>query len=151
ELSRRPAHRDLIDQMTSQLVAGRSPGAQAVSLRVAVLEAQQRRADLEALLSRMVTDTNSFELLEQIGGIASERSMDAVRVQSLERQIELTQDPVDRMRLWLSLMQLHESRNQVAAARQVVEQLYAQNPKILGVVRARVDFAWRQKDYDRGL
>jgi tetratricopeptide (TPR) repeat protein len=151
ELARRPAHRDLIDQVTAQLVAGQNPGPEAVTLRVAVLEAQQRRAELEAFLARMIDGTTSFELLEQIGTIASSRRMDAVRTQGIERQIALTQDPVDRMRLRLSLMQLHESRNEIDAARQVMETLYRENPKILGVVRARVDFAWRQKDQDGAL
>jgi Tfp pilus assembly protein PilF len=151
ELARRPAHRELIDQVTAQLVAGQNPGAEAVELRVAVLEAQLRRSDLEAFLSELVENATSFELLERIAGVASSRRMDAVRVESLERQIALTQDPVDRMRLRLSLMQLHESRHEGAAARQVIEELYRDNPKILGVVRACVDFAWRQKDPDRAL
>jgi tetratricopeptide (TPR) repeat protein len=151
ELSRRPAHRELVDQVTAQLVAGQNPGAEAVGLRVAVLEAQLRRDDLAAFLSELVETTTSFELLEQISNIASSRRLDAVRVQGLERQIALTQDPVDRMRLRLSLMQLHESGNEVAAARQVIEELYRENPKILGVVRARVDFAWRHNDHGRAL
>ncbi len=151
ELARRPAQRELVDQVTAQLVAGQNPGSEAVSLRVSVLEAQQRGDDLAALLSQLVENTTSFELLEQISNIASSRRLDAVRVQSLERQIALTQDPVDRMRLRLSLMQLHEGRNETAAARQVIDALYEENPKILGVVRAAVDFSWRQKDHDRAL
>ena len=151
ELSRRPAHRELIDQLSAQLVAGQNPGPEAVTLRVAVLEAQQRRADLEQFLSRMIETTTSFELLEQIGNIASSRRLDAVRAQGIERQIALTQDPVDRMRLRLALMQLHEGRNDVAAARQVIDELYGENSRVLGVVRAQVDFAWWQNDHDRSL
>ncbi|MEX2301625.1 MAG: hypothetical protein WD733_11845 [Bryobacterales bacterium] len=151
ELSRRPAHRELIDQLSAQLVAGQNPGPEAVTLRVAVLEAQQRRADLDQFLSRMIETTTSFELLEQIGNIASSRRLDAIRAQGIERQIALTQDPVDRMRLRLALMQLHEGRNDVAAARQVIDELYGENSRVLGVVRARVDFAWRQNEHDRAL
>jgi hypothetical protein len=150
-LSRRSDHRDAIDQITGRMAAGQTPSAAAVSLRVAVLEAQERYADLGAFLGRLAGDTTSFELLDRVTQLASTWRLDDVRVAALERRIELTNDPVDRMRLRLSLMRTLESVGKTAEAREVVETVYRENPRILGVVRGTADFHWRNKDHDRAL
>ena len=131
ELSRRPEHRDLVDQVTAQLVAGQNPGA---GSRIACAWRCSRRSFAARISKRfcreLVEDTRlRSSCSSRSANIASSRQLDAVRVQCLERQIELTQDPVDRMRLRLSLMQLHESRNDVAAARQVIDAALSREPQ----------------------
>ena len=151
QLASRPAHRDRIDSLTARLAAGADPDPDSVSLRVDVLAAQKRDDDIDALLPRLAASTSSFELLDRLRNIAAARRNDEVRLKVLERQIELTSDPLDRTRLRLSLMHQLEDAKRVEPARQVIETLYREQPRILGVVRGAVDFHWRQKNYERAL
>ena len=49
------------------------------------------------------------------------------------------------------LVQLYENRNDFTSAQRVIEALYRENPKILGVVRSTVDFYWRIKSYPQAI
>jgi tetratricopeptide (TPR) repeat protein len=150
-LARRPALAPLVEEATAELVAGASPPLPAVDLRVAVLEAQERREDLQEFLLRLTANTSDWELLEKIDAIAERQGMDSVRERSLERQIALTHDPVDRLRLRLALASFHESKRNLEAAASVLESLYRENPTILGIARANVDFNWRQERRERAI
>ncbi|HSA91682.1 MAG TPA: hypothetical protein VLE48_01615, partial [Terriglobales bacterium] len=150
-LARRPAFRQLADELTARVVAVPDPPEEAINLRVAVLEAQDRRADVEKMLASLVESTTSLELLARIEGLAQQQDFHGVRARSIEHRIALTGDPVERMRLRLSLTRFRESRQELDAARRDLETLYADNPKVLGVVRASVDFHWRNKDPQRAL
>ena len=150
-LARRAAYRDQIDQATAALVSGAAPEASAIALRVGVLDVLRRHDDLAALLQRLATQTTSLELLDQVNTLAANHGVEDVRVKVVERQIELTRDPVEKMRLRLALMRLHEAQKDLDSAGRVIEALYIEQPKILGVIRGAVDFHWRTKDYDRGL
>ena len=150
-LARRAAYRDQIDRATAALVNGAEPEASAIALRVGVLDVLRRHDDLAALLQRLATQTTSLELLDQVNTLAANHGVQDVRVKVVERQIELTRDPVEKMRLRLALMRLHEAQKDLDSADRVIEALYAEQPKILGVIRGAVDFHWRAKDYVRGL
>jgi tetratricopeptide (TPR) repeat protein len=150
-LAKRPQHRSLVDQATSKSVAGANPSAAAVNLRVAVLEALDRRDDLEKFLTTLTQNAMSLELLERIEPIAERQGFDSLRERSLERRIGLTTDPVERLRSRLALARFHEAKGDVAAARRVMESLFADNPTLLGVVRATVDFYWRNKIWDSAI
>ncbi len=145
-LARRSAYREAIEQASSRLVAGRSPSAAALRLRAELLRSQDRSDELRALLLRLAGDVESTALLAELDALAAGRDLELVRVRTLERRIELTQDPVTAMRLRLELMRLHESQRDFAAARRVVDALYAENPRILGVVRARTDYLGRRNE-----
>lgn len=145
ELAKRPAHRATVEQATAKGVSGPNPRALAVSLRVAVLEAQHRRNDLKKFLLALVEGAPSWELLESVDRIAEQQGFETVRERSLERQIALATDPVDRMRLRLTLARFHEGRRDIESARRVLEALDQEHPTVLGVVRATVDFYWRNK------
>ena len=145
-LSRRPQYRETIEQATARLAAGRNPSPAAVRLRAMLLERQERLDDLRAFLLRLAGDAESLELLAEIGLLGGNRSFDAVRVRTLERRIELTRDPVTIMRLRLELARLHESLKAFPEARRVLDALYAENPRILGVVRARADYLGRREE-----
>ena len=151
ELARRPAFRQLAEEVTARAVAGPDPSQEALNLRVSVLTTQDRRADLEKLLTALVESAASLELLERIENLAEQQDFHGVRARSLERRIALAGDPVERMRLRLALAHFHESRHELDAARREIESLYADNPKVLGVVRATVDFHWRNKDPRRAI
>lgn len=145
ELAKRAQFRSLIDQATAKRVAGLNPDTSAVSLRVAVLETFGRRDDLEKFLITLAENATSLELLERIDPIAERQGFDAVRGRSLERRAALTTDPVERMRLRLALARFQEAKGDLEAARRSMESVGADNPTILGVVRATVDFYWRNK------
>ena len=151
ELARRPATRDLVDQATAQAVSGANPSLDALDLRIAVLQAQNRPKDLEALLASMVPNATSFDLLEHIESIAQQQGFDAVQQASLERRASLTNDPVDRLRLRFALARYYEGKKDMPAAQRNIESIYHDNPAILGVVRATVDFYWRTQQQDRAL
>jgi Flp pilus assembly protein TadD len=151
ELARRPAQRAAAEEATAKLVSSNDAGPAALSLRVAILETQNRRDELGALLATKVESASSLELLERIDGIADRDGFPAVRVRAFERRITLLSDPVERMRLRLALMRFHEGRGDLASAQKVMESLYAENSTILGVVRAAADFYWRNKMQPRAI
>ncbi len=150
-LARRPAHRPLVEEATINAVAGPNPSAAALNLRVALLEEQNRRDDLEKLLGSMVESASSFDILENVEQIASRQGFDALRRRTLERRIALLSDPVERLRLRLALVGFHEGRKDVDSARREIEAVYAENSKVLGVVRAVVDFHWRHENHARAI
>ena len=150
-LARRSAHREVTDRMTADLVSGSNPEPSAVALRVDLLQNQERTDDLRSLLTRLARSTDSFELLDRIRQLANTYRMPEVVTLLLRRRIELTNDPVDRMRLKLALMHDLENREEESDARRVIDDLYGDEPRILGVVRGAVDFHWRRKNYDRAF
>jgi tetratricopeptide (TPR) repeat protein len=144
-LSKRPAHKATIDRLTAERVAAANPDAAAVSLRIAVLEAQNRASEVGPFLADLASRTTSVDLLVRIRSDAASRGFEAAVQRTQEREVTITTDPVERMRARLELMRLYESKGDTAAAGRAVEELYRENPAILGVVRAAVDFYWRNK------
>ncbi len=63
----------------------------------------------------------------------------------------MTTDPVHRLEMRYALVQFFESKKDFAAAQKNIEALYQENPKILGVVRATVDFYWRRNMQQRAV
>ncbi len=142
-LAKRQAYRALADRATAAATEGDAPTAAAVSLRIAVLQAQDRRADLERFLSSLVDRTSSLELMADIGSQAERLGFEAVRTRSLVRQIEVMSDPIDKLQLRNALVRLYESRGELDLARKTLETLYTENPRNLGIVRQTADYYWR--------
>jgi len=145
QLARRPKFRDAIEQSTAKLATFPNPQMPGVYLRAKVLEAQNRKPELESLLNSIATTTTSIEQAEEIETLAQQKSLETVRQHAIERQAALTTDPVTRLQLRYSLIRLYESRKDFSEAQKNVEALYRENPRILGVVRSTVDFYWRMK------
>jgi predicted Zn-dependent protease len=150
-LVKRSSLRGAIDQATEKAASRANPDWNAVSLRIAVLEALNRRADLESFLTHLAQDTSALELLAQIQPLAERYGFDNVRILTLERQIALMTDPVEKLQLRLQLARFYESKNQMEQARTLMESLYSENPLLLGVVRSSVDFYWRNKMWDPAM
>jgi cellulose synthase operon protein C len=151
ELARRPKYRDLVNEETEKLAGAAGDSLSAIHLRVRVLEAENRKAELIAYLDAAVDRANTIEQAAEIETIAQQRSLEDVRQRALEKQAALAIDTVTRLQLRYQLVRLYESRKDFAAAQQSVETLYRENPKILGVVRATVDFYWRLKAYPQAI
>jgi len=150
-LARRPAHRAAIDGMTAQLAAPQTATQQSLSLRIALLEEQARKTDLEAELLHLSSQTTSYEMLVRVQQEGSRLDLVAVEDRALQRRIELTPDPVDKLRLRLELARLYEQRRNVTAAAAAIEALYRENPMTLGIVRAAVNYHWRHRNSGRAL
>jgi cellulose synthase operon protein C len=151
ELARRPKFRDLVNDDTAKAAAPPNPSAPALNLRAAVLEAQGRKPELEIYLDSIIQSTTSLEQAEDIEVLAQQKSLEAVRQHSLERQAVLATDPIRRLQLRYALVTLYESRKDFQSAQRNIEALYRENPKILGVVRSTVDFYWRMKMHPQAI
>ena len=142
-LAKRPAYRTVVDRAAVSAVEGNEPPARAVALRIAVLEAQDRRSDLEQFLVELLDRTPSLELMTAIDTHAARLGFDSIRTRSLARQIDAMTDPVEKLQLRCALVRLHEARGELDVARRTLETVYADNRRILGIVRQTVDYYWR--------
>ena len=150
-LAQRNRDRDYIEQLTSQQAAGANPSINAVSLRVGLLSAENRRKDLEQFLLELADQAGSLELVTYLEQTAVQNSFDRVQEHTIHRQIALLTDPVERMHERIVLLRFYEGRNEIASAKQIVAELYKESPTILGVVRATVDFYWRNKSEKQAI
>ena len=153
DLARRSTLGDVVDQATASLADGPAPDLDALKLRIAVLEAQNRgkNKDIEQLLVAVTGRTTSLDLLEWLEETARNKSLVAVQQGVLEREAAVTVDPVHRLELRFSLVHFYEQKKDFAAAERNLEALYRDNPKILGVVRSTVDFYWRNNQKQRAI
>jgi Flp pilus assembly protein TadD len=150
-LARRPALRPRIEQLTQSLVSDRNPQPGPLQLRIALLRSENRRDDLEAFLLNTASRTTSLEVLTQIAAAARVDGFPKAQQASIEKQIALMTDPVEKMRLQLALARFEEGQGLAAQGAAVVDALYREHPAILGVVRAAVDYHWRGKDSKRAI
>ena len=150
-LARRPALKPQIEQLTTSLVSDRNPQPGMFQLRVALLRNQNRRDDLEKFLLNAASRTTSLEVLTRIENTARVDGLPKAQQASIEKQIALMSDPVEKMRLRLALARVEEGQGRAAQGAAVVDALYRENPAILGVVRAAVDYHWRNKDSRRAV
>ena len=141
----------IVDRLTAEKAAGTNPSLAAVGLRVDVLEALKRRGALGKFLASLAGATSSRSMLRKIESVAANQGFEAIQSAAIEREIALTKDPVEQMQLRLRLARFQESKNHIDAARSTIESLYTDNPKILGVVRAAVDFYWNHKMQDASI
>lgn len=150
-LARRRNLRDRIDLLTDNLVSARNPGMAAMTLRMNLLRDQNRRDDLEKFLLDAAERTTSLDLLASIENWGRVDGLPRVELRAVEREVDVTTDPVDKMRYRIALARLEEGQGRLAAGAQVVDALYRESPVILGVVRAAVDYHWRNKEYGRAV
>ena len=150
-LASRPALRDDIEAQSRSLATGSNPAVSGWNLRVALLEEQNRRDDVGALLTSTANTTSNFELLARVEQVAERNGFAAAREQAITRQAALTPDPVERTRLRLMLARLAEDRKDRQSAQRSIETAYRENPSIAGVVRSTVDYYWRAGDRKKAV
>lgn len=144
-LAQRTRDRDTIEQLTIAQASGANPSINAVQLRAALLIVENRRKDLQQFLLALADQAGSLELLAYLEQTATQNGFEDVQEHTIRRQLALLTDPVDRMHQRILLVRFYEGRNQTATAKQVIAELYRENPTVLGVVRSTVDFYWRNK------
>jgi len=141
ELARRPEWRAAVETETAGLLKQAAPTSAAIELRIGVLDAQQRTDDRLRELKQVVAQTESFDVLDAITAAARTHALPEVEQLALSRQIALTTDPVRTLELRYQLVELLGQHNPAAAATEV-EAIYREHAKVLGVVRATVDYDW---------
>ena len=149
-LGNRPRTSALVDRETAAAVAS-DPSIAAVKLRVAVLEAGQRRHELEVLLQSRVAVDKSAAALTELQETGRRLGFTAIEERASERLIAITNDPVDKMRLTFGYARLLESKKDITQAASTVDALYHAHPLILGVVRGAVDFHLRNQQPDEAI
>ncbi len=135
-LAARPNYRTIVDSSTA---------AAPLRLRVAILEAEKRRPDVEALLKRGAATETSAATLDFIAATSGRSGFAAIQESAAQRLAALSHDPIDRIRLRLALVRMQEAHGAVPAARQSIDAIVRDNPTSLGVIRAATDFYWRNK------
>lgn len=150
-LSKRPAQRSVVEQLTANAASAADANLAAVSLRTDVLAAQDRIEELAAFLIAAARTNSAPEVIQFVDDTAAARGLDAAREQAKLRALSLATDPVERMRISLEVLRFYEARKDAIGARRIVDDLYRANPTILGVVRAAVDYAWRSGDRKRAV
>lgn len=149
-LAKRPTTALLVDHATAQAVDSR-PTMQSLTLRAEVLSAEGQSAGLRALLMKAIARASTVDQLAALAAMAEDRDLPDARDAALKRQIELTTDPMERVGLQYQLVQVYANEHDGVAAQQLVDSVYAANPRIVGVVRATVDFDWSNQQQARAI
>ncbi len=145
-LAMRKPYEDLVDKETA--TTGGDSAAR--DLRIAVLEKQQRRDELEKFLSGVLDRAKDASSVVELAEAARRDGFDGLQERALEKQVTLSNDPVDRMQLEIQLAHFYATRNK-AKAQEIIDALYQANPKILGVVRAAVNFETGEQQWDKAI
>jgi len=140
-LARRPGQSAAVEEATAGLLRGNAPSAAAIQLRASVLLAQHRKDDLGRELKQAVAQTSSFDVLDALTESARSNALPEVEEAALRRQIALTTDPVRNLQLRYQLVDFYELHKPQSAPAEV-DAIYREQGKILGVVRATVDYDW---------
>ena len=116
-----------------------------------MLTAQDRRTDLEQFLLSVADRSTSLDVQQYLDSTAATYGFDPVAERSKARLVALTTDPVERMQAQLAFGRYLEGRHDLTAAGRLADDLYSNNPTVLGVVRATADFYWRNKNSKRSI
>ncbi|MGA7832216.1 MAG: hypothetical protein WCA21_14760 [Terracidiphilus sp.] len=145
-LAGRPDLRASVEAETEGLLkpassASASPSSVAIDLRVSVLDAEHRSGDIKQELKQVIARTESFDVLDAVTSASRADGLTDVEQLALRRQIELTTDPSHAIELRYQLVDLLQQHDPASAIEEV-DTIYREHPKVLGVVRATVDFDW---------
>jgi tetratricopeptide (TPR) repeat protein len=150
QLARRKAWAKTVDAETAKALET-GPGIAALELRERVLETQKRSAEIDPLLATSLSKATTLDEAEAIGAEAQTHSLTGIYEQALKKEMALAGDPVQKIELSYALARSYEGRKNLDAATQQMEQVYRENPKLLGVVRATADFYWRNKQSAKAI
>ena len=131
-------------------MTGLGDGKAARDLRIAVLEEEKKRPELENFLSELLGRASSGSEVVELAEAARRDGFERLQERGLEKQVALLNDPVERMRLRIELARFYQTRDK-GKAQETIDALYKENPRILGVVRAAVDFETGAQQWDRAI
>jgi tetratricopeptide (TPR) repeat protein len=152
QLARRKTSAKMVDDETAKaLSASSGDDIAALQLRERVLEVQRRNAEIAPLLVSALQQATTSEQAQAIGAQAQAHSLAKVYELSLQRQVALASDPVQKIELSYDLARAYEERKVTSDAAQLMDKVYRENSRLLGVVRATVDFYWRNQQQAKAI
>ena len=143
-LANRPAYAQLVDEATARAVAA-SPTLPALTLRASVLAARKQSTSLAPLVDSAIAKASTTDQAAALAAFAQQHQLVPSYRAALQREIALSSDPVQRIELQYTFAQSYQQDNEhkdLAAAQTIIESVYKDNPRILGVVRTTTDFYW---------
>ena len=140
-LTNRPALAPLIEAATAKAVAA-NPNLTTLTLRADILTARHQQDSIAPLITDALTRATTTDQAAQLASFAQQHRLTPSYQQALQREIALSADPVQRIELQYSLERSYEQAKDLAAAQRIIESVYKENPKLLGVVRTTTDFYW---------
>jgi tetratricopeptide (TPR) repeat protein len=143
QLARRSATAQIVDSQTARLT--NSFNSDAFQLRLALLEKLNRRSEIQSMLESLLPKADSTSAVEEISSAATRLGFDEIAAGSLRRIVAITTDPIEKIQARIDLARFYENHNDAASAEREFSSLLKQEPNRLGVIRAAVDFYWRQK------
>jgi len=143
-LAKRKELQGAIEAGTGNLLRQGAPTAAGISLRLAVLDAERRKADVEQELRLAVGQASGFDTLDALSQAAREHDLPQVEESALRRQVALTTDPEANLELRYKLVDLLQQRSPADAAAEE-DAIYREHAKVLGVVRSTVDYDWEHE------
>jgi cellulose synthase operon protein C len=149
-LATRQATGELVDQATASSLT-QHPTLAALELRVDVLNARQQQDAIGPAIETAIQKTTSVEDAAQLAELSQSNQLPLAYQAALQREITLAIDPVQRIELQYQLARAYEDQKDTASAQRVIEAVYKDNTKILGVVRATTDFYWNNKEPQRAV
>jgi lipopolysaccharide biosynthesis regulator YciM len=151
QLATRPQTAAEIERRTAALADTKPFSPAAFRLRMALLENQERNSDIRALLIASLENISEVEQVQAIRTNSERLRFDDVTVAALQRTVALSSDPVEKLASRLSLARFYESHQDLARAESEFAALLAENPNLLGIVRANTDFFWNEKQPKRAV
>jgi tetratricopeptide (TPR) repeat protein len=134
-----------IEQRTAELAEAKPFNPIAFHLRMALLENQQRRNDIHALLKNTLDALADVDQVSVVQTDCDRLGFEDLRVLSRQRAVELNTDPVEKLSARLQLAKIYQSQQDLPRAESEYAALLTENPNLLGIVRANADFYWETK------
>jgi cellulose synthase operon protein C len=149
-LAARPASAQLVGAASAKAVAD-DPTLLAIGLRADILARQKQSAEITALVNNAVDGATTFDEAERLASFAQQRNLAACYRHALRREVALASDPVQRIEIQYSLVQSLVAMGDVASAGQIIDAVYKDNSRIIGVVRTTTDFYWEHKQPGKAI
>ncbi|HTA78403.1 MAG TPA: hypothetical protein VK720_02605 [Terracidiphilus sp.] len=149
-LAAKPASAQLVDVASAKAVADH-PSLLAIGLRADILAKQKQSAEITALVNNAIDGASTFDEAERLASFAQQRNLAVCYRHALRREVALASDPVQRIEIQYSLVQSLVAMGDVASAGQIIDAVYKDNSKIIGVVRTTTDFYWEHKQPGKAI
>jgi tetratricopeptide (TPR) repeat protein len=150
QLARRKATAKMVDEETTRaLDAGESIAA--LELRERILEAQRRTPEIGPLLETALARAKTLDQAQAIGAQAQAHSLPMLFELALQKEVELASDPAQKIQITYELARSYESRKDLVDASRLIDAVYRENSKLLGVVRTTVDYDWRNQQQAKAI
>ncbi|MEW5974493.1 MAG: hypothetical protein AB1898_01685 [Acidobacteriota bacterium] len=106
---------------------------------------------LKTMLQTQVEAATGREILDSIQPWIRQYGLDQVQESGLQRLIQVSAQPEERMSLELELARFYEGRGRVEEGRTILERLHKENPLSVGLIRDLVGFYWQHDQANRAV